>query len=73
MNGAIMRKADEVHRLLVGCPCGKQFSMPLDGWSYRICRCGRIFEHGWRGPLDHERFLAIHDYQAWERIREDNN
>jgi hypothetical protein len=66
---AVMRSIPEVHRVLIGCPCGAQFSLPIDGQSYRSCRCWRTYEHGWRSDEDHERFLAIHDRETWEKLR----
>ena len=65
MSSGVMRRVDEIGRVVVGCPCGSQFSMPIDGWSYHPCRCWRIFEHGWRSEEDHERFLKVHDRETW--------
>lgn len=70
---ATMRTVPELHRVAVGCPCGETFTLPIDGSSYHAWRCGRIYDHGWRSDEDHERFLAIHTREAWERMREARN
>lgn len=68
-----MRSVPEIHRVVIGCPCRAQFSLPIDGWSFRACRCWRVYEHGWRSEQEHERQLAVHDRETWQRLQQDRS
>jgi hypothetical protein len=58
-----------IHRLLIGCPCGAQFSLPMDGHSYQVCPgCSLTVENNYRE--DGGRRLEIHPPHVWKRIQE---